>query len=179
MYYSSYHTGDSTWQLLTVTATISNSAVVLQLGTEVKISNINAYFDGAICVEGESITASNVIDERVPTSGVGYTITNAGNAPARVKIEVTAPGGDITDNLKIENTTTGKSFQFRGTVAGYTTLEIDNRYDTDDFQVLNDSVNEYTNFEGDFITLDPGNNTIKYTGTANAIVKITWRNCWY
>jgi hypothetical protein len=118
-------------------------------------------------------------DERVPVSGVGYTINNAGNAPARAKIEITAPGGDITDNCKIENSTTNQSFQYRGTIEEYTDLEVDNRYDTDDFEVLNDGVDNHTNFEGDFITLNPGDNTIVFTGTANAIVKITHRDCWY
>ena len=122
-------------------------------------------------------------DERTPTSGVNYdpVLNNAGNAPCRVKIEITAPGGGIVDNIKIENTTTGsgKSFQYRGTLTQYETLEIDNRYDTDDFEVLNDSVDDHANYEGDFITLLPGNNTIKFTGTANTIVKFTWRDCWY
>jgi hypothetical protein len=118
-------------------------------------------------------------DERVPTSTVGYVINNAGNAPARIKVEVTAPGGGIADACKIENSTTGKSFQYRGTITQYETLEVDNRYDTDDFQVLNDGVDDHTNFEGDFLTLEPGDNTIVYTGTANAIVKITHRDAYY
>lgn len=117
-------------------------------------------------------------DERTPTSGVGYTINNAGNAPTRCKIEVTAPAGGISDNLKIENQTNGKSYQFRGTVAAGEKLEVDNRYDTDDFEVLNDGADDHANFEGDFITLEPGDNTIVYTGTAGATVKITHRDCW-
>jgi len=117
-------------------------------------------------------------DSRIPTSGAGYNITNAGNAPTRVKIEITADG-EIADACKIENTTTVKSFQYRGTIATTKKLEVDNRYDTDDFEVLNDSVDDYENFEGDFITLDAGVNAIKYTGTAGPTVLITWRSCWY
>lgn len=117
-------------------------------------------------------------DSRVPTSGTGYTLNNAGNAPTRVKIEITADGA-IADACKIENTTTGKSFQYRGTIATTKTLEVDNRYDTDDFQVLNNEVDDHANFEGDFITLNSGDNTIKYTGTAGPTVLITWRKCWY
>jgi len=118
-------------------------------------------------------------DERTPTSGVGYTINNAGNAPARVKIEITAPAGGIADNCKIENTTTNKSFQYRGTINATETLEVDNRYNTDDFEVLNDGDDDHANFEGDFIYLDHGNNTIVFTGTAGATIKITHRDTYY
>jgi hypothetical protein len=34
-------------------------------------------------------------------------------------------------------------------------------------------------YEGDFIELAPGNNTIVFTGTAGATVKITHKDCWY
>ena len=117
-------------------------------------------------------------DERVPTSEEGYVLANAGNAPTRVKVEITADG-EIADDCKVENVTTVKSFQYRGTIATTKKLEVDNRYDTDDFQVLNDSANDHTNFEGDFLTLNPGNNTIKYTGTVGATVLITYRKAWY
>lgn len=117
-------------------------------------------------------------DSRIPTSGSGYTINNAGNASTRMKIEITADGA-IADACKMENTTTVKSFQFRGTIATTKKLEVDNRYDTDDFQVLNDGVDAHTNFEGDFLILNPGDNTIKYTGTAGPTVLLTYRNAWY
>lgn len=118
-------------------------------------------------------------DDRTPTSDVGYVINNAGNAPARVKIRVTAPGGGIADACKIENQTNGKSFQYRGTIAAGKILEIDNKVDTDSFEVLNDGVSDFANFEGDFITLDPGNNTIVFTGPAGSQVEIFYRDCWY
>lgn len=117
-------------------------------------------------------------DSRAPTSGVGYAITNNGNAPTRLKVEVTA-NAEIADDLKMENTTKGQSFQFRGTVAAAKVLEVDNRHDTDDFEVLNDSVNAHVNYEGDFLDLDAGSNTMKYTGTAPTSVLLTWRDCWY
>jgi len=117
-------------------------------------------------------------DDRTPTSTVGYTITNNGNAPARCKIEIT-PTAEMADACKIENQTNGKSFQYRGTVAADETLEVDNFYDGDDFQVLNDGADDIENFEGDFITLDPGDNTIVFTGTASTNVVITHRDTWY
>ena len=118
-------------------------------------------------------------DERVPTSGVGYTINNAGNAPTRIKVEVTAPAGGITDDLKIENQTNGKSFQYRGTVAASQKAEFDNRVDGDDIDILNNGVDAIVDYEGDFIELESGDNTIVFTGTAGSTVKITHRDAWY
>ncbi len=118
-------------------------------------------------------------DERVPTSGVGYVINNAGNASAKIKIEVTAPSGGIADACIISNETTGKSFQYRGTIAEYTTAEFDNMVDSEDFEVLNAGVDDIVNWEGDFLELQPGNNVIIFTGTAGSAVKISHRDTWY
>jgi phage-related protein len=95
-----------------------------------------------------------------------------------VKIEIT-PSSEMADACKIENQTNGKSFQYRGTVAAGEVLEVDNFYDGDAFQVLNDGADDIENFEGDFITLDPGDNTIIFTGTASTNVVITHRDTWY
>jgi len=117
-------------------------------------------------------------DSRVPTSGVGYVINNAGNCSTRLKVVVTA-SGQITDALKIENQTNGKFFQYRGTVLAGNSFTADNRFDTDDFIITNNAVDDFANFEGDFIELEAGDNTIIYTGTASATVALTYRNCWY
>lgn len=119
-------------------------------------------------------------DVRAPTSGVGYTVANAGNAPTRVKAKVTAPaGGPIINMCQLENTTRSELCKFTGTIAAAKILEIDNRVDTDDFEVLNDSVDAHTSFEGDFLNLSSGNNTIEYTGTAGATIGVYWRDAWY
>jgi phage-related protein len=115
-------------------------------------------------------------DERVPTSGVTYNLTNNGNAPARCKVEITATGGAIADACAIANTTNGEGFSYRGTIANTKKLEVDNRYDTDDYEVLNDGTDGHVDFEGDFITLDPGVNAVKFTGTADTTVKFTFRD---
>ena len=117
-------------------------------------------------------------DTRTPTTGVGYTITNAGNAPTRVKIAITAPGGGITDAMQIENTTRAEICSYRGTVAATKILIIDNRVASDDFAVTNDSASDLANFEGDFINLDAGANTIELTGTMGSTV-VSWRDAWY
>jgi hypothetical protein len=46
--------------------------------------------------QAETATESDT----TPTSGVGYTVTNNGNAPARCKIEITAPSIGVSDNIK-------------------------------------------------------------------------------
>lgn len=51
---SSYHTGDSTWQFLTVTADMSTTATRIRCGMEVNTGNTTAYFDGGILVEGST-----------------------------------------------------------------------------------------------------------------------------
>ena len=117
-------------------------------------------------------------DDRNPTSGVGYVLTNSGNAPTRLKITI-IPTSTMADACKIENQTTGESFQYRGSVAIADMLEIDNRYDTDDFEVINDGTDDFVNYEGDFLTLNSGNNTIIFTGTTNTNVIMDYRNCWY
>ena len=54
---SSYHTGDSTWQWLTATRTIDNSAASIYVALLVENGDTTAYFDGAMLVEGESAFA--------------------------------------------------------------------------------------------------------------------------
>jgi phage-related protein len=125
----------------------------------------------------QAITATT--DTRTPTSGVGYTLANNGNARARVKVEVTAPGGGIADNCQIANSTTGQTMKYRGTIAAAKVLKVDNRTDSDDYAVTNDAVDDTANFEGDFLELAPGNNTIVFTGTASASVKFTYKDCYY
>lgn len=52
---SSYHTGDSTWQFLTVTRNIDTTATRIRCGMEVNTGNTTGYFDGGILVEGSSV----------------------------------------------------------------------------------------------------------------------------
>lgn len=118
-------------------------------------------------------------DTRTPTSGVAYNITNNGNASARVKVVFTAPAGGISDNLIFENITAGIGLNFRGTIAGAKNLEVDNRFDTDDFEVLNDGADDHVNLEGDFMTLLPGVNSMKFTGEASTEVVISFRDTYY
>lgn len=118
-------------------------------------------------------------DERVPTSGVGYTINNPGNAPTRLKVTITAPAGGISDDCVLENTTKNDLMKYRGTIAAGKSLIVNDRMDQDDQTVTNDGVEDWANFEGDFLSLDPGDNTIKFTGTSGSTVKLEFRGAWY
>jgi phage-related protein len=120
------------------------------------------------------------VDRRTPTSGTAFNVYNNGNASARVKIKLVAPAGGISDDIQFDNDTNSQQFKFRGDVAATEELIMDNRVDSDDdFVVTNDGDDAHQYFEGDFLTLDPGKNEIKYTGTASAVITLYWRDTWY
>ena len=119
-------------------------------------------------------------DTRTPTTTVGYTITNAGNATCRVKVTITAPGGAaVTSDCRLANTTTGEALQYNGTIAASKDLVVNNRVDTPDYVVTNDGTSDFANFAGDFITLQPGANTIVWTSAVASVqVKLEWRDAY-
>jgi hypothetical protein len=53
--YSSYHTGNSTWQFLTVTVTLGAAASVFHIGLAVDTGNTSAFVDGMTLVEGAAL----------------------------------------------------------------------------------------------------------------------------
>lgn len=119
-------------------------------------------------------------DSRTPSTGVGYTITNAGNAPTRVKVTITAgAGGIVANDIKLQNTTVGETFQYNAAVAAAQDVVVNNKVDTPDLVVTNNGVSDFQKFEGDFITLNPGANTIVFTSLAvNPVVKLEWRDAY-
>ena len=64
------------------------------------------------------------------TSGNLFKITNNGNAKTRAKIILGAVGGSITDDIKLENLSTGEVVQYRGTLNSGKILTINNRVDS-------------------------------------------------
>ena len=68
--------------------------------------------------------------------------------------------------------------KYTGTANSSDVVEIDNRYDTADFEVLVTGVDAHANFEGDFLILEPGINEFEYTGPTGATVAIYWRDTW-
>ena len=117
-------------------------------------------------------------DQRAPSSGTGYTIANAGNAPTRLKITLLCASTN-NDLCQFENTTRGELCKFRGIILPSKNLIVDNRVTSDDFIVTNDGVSDFPHFEGDFINLTPGNNTFEFTGTVPQSLLLAWYNAWY
>lgn len=115
------------------------------------------------------------------TTNVTHNVTNNGNAPTRVKVTVTAPGGSsIANDIIIENTTTGELFKYRGTLAASKALVVNNKMDATDLAVTNDGTSDIKNFDGDFITLAAGVNAIKMTcGTSTATLQYIYRDSYF
>jgi phage-related protein len=117
-----------------------------------------------------------------PVSAATFEVSNPGNSPARVKITLTNGANSIVDDIQIDNVTNGQAFQYRGTLLGTKVLEIDNRYDTDDLQVLNNGADDIVNFEGDFLELAAGTNYLSFTG-ASAVtmpeLALYFRGTWF
>jgi hypothetical protein len=117
-------------------------------------------------------------DNRAPTSGTGYTVTNNGNAPTRLKLTLTCASNN-NDNMQFENTTRGELAKYRAFLSNNQPLVIDNRVSSDDFAVTNNGTSDFANFEGDFLNLNAGNNTFEYTGTVPATMLLHWFDAWY
>lgn len=117
-------------------------------------------------------------DTENPTTAVGYTINNPGNAKSRAKVTITNNSGSgITDDIKLENVTQNEVFEFEGTIANTKALVVNNRMDQQTITILNDGVRANGSFYGVPITLAPGDNTFKLTsgGAPNVEVKVEFR----
>ena len=117
-------------------------------------------------------------DSAIRTTGVAFQVTNAGNAPARAKVTITAgAGGIVANDIRLENETTAEVFQYNAAIAAAGVLVVNNKVDTNDLLVTVNGVNTYPDFEGDFITLNPGvNNLVLDSIAVAATTKIEWRD---
>lgn len=117
-----------------------------------------------------------------PTSGVAYTdVSVTGNAPTRAKITITNNSGGAITNFTFQNSTTGDVFKFTGSLADTKVLVVNNYADYADttLSVTNDGADAIDDFEGDFITLASGTNSLVYTGTTAVSVKTEWHDAYY
>lgn len=124
----------------------------------------------------------NTLNSSTPawTTGVSFNVTNNGNAPTRAKITITAGGVAVSDDIKVQNSTTGDIFKYRGAISSAQALIVNNKVDATDLAVTNNGSDDIVNFEGDFITLNPGVNAIVFTSAiAGSTFKIEWRDAWY
>lgn len=118
-------------------------------------------------------------DSTLTTGNPSIVIANSGNAPARVKLTVSG-SLDISNDLVIENATTTEQCQFTGLISAGDDMVVNNRVGDRDLICTNDGADAIVDFEGDFLTLDPGNNTINLTtGVSGVTVQIDWRDMWY
>ena len=106
--------------------------------------------------------------QAVSSSPTTFTITSSGTVYTKPVILFVAGGSDIT-TCTLENLTTGQTLSFTGTVSAGNTLEVDCENTT----VENNGVDSVSSFVGDFMRIDPGANSMKFTGS-NCTVKVDY-----
>lgn len=124
-------------------------------------------------------TSLTTSDQNPVSIGTPFVVNNPGNAPARVKVHVSHATATIQDDCRLENQTTGETMQYRGTVFAGQNLVINNKMDSSDLSVTNNGADDIKNFEGDFITLNPGDNSLVFTGVNGTRVQIIFRAAYY
>ncbi len=104
-YQSSFHTGSSTLEWLTVTATINANATGLQPSGLIQDGDTDAYFDGAILVEGNSCPAfyPDTLFPLTLTFGDNLTISGGVIAVTNSFHNVDTEGAAATDDLDTIN----------------------------------------------------------------------------
>lgn len=80
--FSAYHTGNSTWQLLTVTHTVGDTTVTsLEAYMYLNAGDTTAYYDGAILVEGTANPYAQNLTDIVTWKGRYYTVETGQVSP--------------------------------------------------------------------------------------------------
>lgn len=123
-------------------------------------------------------TTENANTEAIAASGETWVVPTGGNAPAAPVIEATVGGaGAQTIAFEIENQTTGQAFTLAGTVVGGQVIVVDPLAET----VMIGSQDRMDLFDGEFLSLAVGANTLAETYTSGSLtqVKTIWRNRWY
>ncbi len=91
-------------------------------------------------------------------------VTNPGNLETKPVIRITAGTNAIASGLRVDNLTSGKFFIYNAAISAGTYIEID----TDASTVVDGSgTNKLSSFSGDFFSLEPGANSIKWTGSVS------------
>lgn len=96
---SAFHPGDSAWHLLTVSQTYTSGTITPTATLKVNNNNTSAYFDGAMCVEGESAFA---FADKPATPLYGTFVANGASA-----VTVSDTRVAITDAIVISLNTVG------------------------------------------------------------------------
>jgi phage-related protein len=96
----------------------------------------------------------------VPAGVSNFSIDNNGTVFSEPIFNFYAATMTITDGVSVANLTNGKGMRYRGVVSRGTTLKIN----CETFEVLNNGVDGMSWFEGDFLTLEPGTNSLRAVG---------------
>lgn len=116
----------------------------------------------------ETLDTSNHLTNSTPS------ITNSGNAATPPVITVTAGGAGLTA-FSAQNTTSGKTLSWAGSLTSGQVLEID----MENFTITEAGVESLSGFSGVFWDLIAGANALSLTSTPTGIaVVITKRNRW-
>ncbi len=105
----------------------------------------------------QGVGASNSDVQAITGTTLSFDVVNSGNAFSEPKIFIYADGGTIDNNFSIENTNNNQTSIFQGIIANGTTLELNSK----NLDVFNNSVAALTQFEGNFITLLAGTNSLQ------------------
>lgn len=120
-------------------------------------------------------------DSRTPSSGDAYTVNNGGQVPIPAKVLITA-GDNIVDDIMFQNDTSSLEFKYRGTLASGDQLTVDMGFDYDNKPTYTVSSlasgDVISHFEGDFLELATGDNSLIYSG-ASATIAVHWRKGFY
>jgi phage-related protein len=113
------------------------------------------------------------VDNAVYGTTLSFSLYNGGNVFSEPKFTFFTTGGTIFDGIRLYNLTTGKEFRYRGTVASGVSLAID----ISAYEVLVAGVDGLSYFDGDFMTLAAGTNSMQFVGST---VRITseWKYRW-
>ncbi|MCK5616148.1 hypothetical protein KAR91_80535 [Candidatus Pacearchaeota archaeon] len=114
---SSYHTGNSTWQFLTISHTVAAGATSIEARMRVNNGD-EGYFDGAVLIEGDSIPDNTFIRD-IDTDGVVDAVPDikvTGGAAAATYDRETGYSNDNTDATEYSTNNTNyvlkKTFTF-------------------------------------------------------------------
>lgn len=108
-------------------------------------------------------------EETIASSPETNSFTNNGNVPSTAIIRITAGSSNIAAGLRIDNETTGEYFTYNAQIDAGDWIEIDTDLHT---VVDQDGNNVFQYFAQTFFKLDPGANSIKWTGTATGSPKL-------
>ena len=103
-----------------------------------------------------------------------FAINYSGNVFSEPKVYVCATGGTISSMEMWNITNNNQSFQFTGQINNGLTIA----FDTELFTVLNNAVDGITYFNGEFLTIIPGNNQFQFSGITCTIT-VDYKDRWY